>query len=359
MFKNLNLNRDGIENAIKFFCECNYKKFSINKEDKNNFIRYNIEYENNNLFLDIFFVKNGTTTIHINNGKNQSEKEKIAKYIINSDFCKIPNNNINNRIIVIKNIKIEDFEAIMKLLPSEKYFSAIISRNDSENSILIKLEGSLNEKVTLTYYKTKNKLMIQGRPLPLHSSIVSLFNELVDENNIAEYLSKSYNVDISNESIQEQYKAFLPKSHDKHTDKMKKSLLKSVYNLNLPKQKYTCTELLFEPLRVLEGHLRYVLQKDYNIVPSNDFGNLDMFSYDKATDEVNMTNAAINKISDSEKIEYFKEAYNFFREHRHKLFHWDITTINDNLVDTTEQIDDIIQVKNTIKEILQIIDKYY
>ena len=259
MYKNLMLNRDKIKTAIEFFCNCNYKEFDITEEEKPYFHRYNINFDGNNMFLDVFFNKNGTTTLQPTNGKYIDEKEKLAAYIMESDVCKMKNGNNHNRSLLFKNISLEDFEAIMKMIPHEDCFSAIIKRNDDENSIIIKLEGKWSDKITVTYYKTTQNVRMQGKPLAIFSTVSSLFNELIDIDNIVENLDSSYMMDISKESVEEQYVALLPKSHAKHSEKLKKSLLKAVYNLNLPQQEYTCTELAFEALRALEGHIKITL----------------------------------------------------------------------------------------------------
>lgn len=357
MYKNLILNRDKIRTAIELFCNCNYKDFNITEEEKPYFHRYNIDFDGNSMFLDLFFKKDGTTTIQTSNGKNIDEKEKLAAYIMESGICNMTSGNNHNRSLLFKNVSIDDFEAIMRMIPHEDCFSAIIKRNDNENSIIVQLEGVWSDKITVTYFKSTQNVRLQGKPLAIFSTVSSLFNELIDIDNIVETLDNSYMMDISKESIEEQYIALLPKSHAKHSEKLKKSLLKAVYNLNLPQQEYTCTELAFEALRALEGHIKLTLTSVFGIGPTSPYGHLSMFKYDDDTHTVSIVQPNESKISDPQKIEYYKKAYKYYREYRHKLFHWDFP--ENILMDGTEQIDDVEDVKNIIRDTLKIIDEFY
>lgn len=357
MFNDLMLNRKNIKQAIEFFCKCNYGQFDISETKNERYIRYNINFDSNNMFLDVFFNKKGGTTLQVNNGKNLEEKQKLAKYISESELCKQDIDTKLNRTIVFKKVSLDDFEAILKITLEDEYYSATICKCYNENSIIVKLEGCWSDKVTLTYFKTTSTVLLQGRPLALFSTISSLFNELIDINGMVDSLSTTYQIDISPESIEEQYVALLPNSHEKHSPKLKKSLLKSIYNLNLSQQRYTCTELVFEVLRALEGHIKLTLSTIYNVHPNNTNGTLNMFAYDNTTRLVSISDDATKKISDIEKIKYYKEAYKYYKEYRHKIFHWDFA--EDITLDSTEQLDDIEDAKNIIKDTLKLIDRFY
>ncbi len=357
MFRDLLLNRNNIKRAIEFFCKCNYKHFEISEVTYERFTRYNIDFDGNNMFLDVFFNKRGGTTLQTHNGKNLEEKQKLAKYISESDLCKCGIDSKLNRTMVFKKVLLEDFETVLKIIFEDEYYLATIFKCDNENNIIVKLEGCWEDKVTLTFYKTTNTVMLQGRPLALFSTISSLFNELIDIDNMVESLYGTYQIDISPESIEEQYIALLPNSHEKHPCKLKKSLLKSIYNLNVPKQPYTCTELVFEVLRALEGHIKLTLSTIYNVRVSNAYGSLYMFTYDDNTRMVSISSDVIKKISNTEKVEYYKEAYKYYKEYRHKIFHWDFP--EDIALDSTEQLEDIEDAKNIIRDTLKLIDKFY
>lgn len=358
-FKDLNLNRDKIEEAIKFYCKNNYSDFEIKKEDHTYYIRYNITYNcDNEIFLDVFYTKKGTTTIQTTNGKNTEEKAKIAKYISNSEICKIGENENINKSVLYKNISLDDFKTIIELIPKEQYFNAELNRKENTDSIIIKLEGKWNDKITLTYYKSTKNVRLQGKPLALFFSVSSLFNELLPCEDIISHLDEEYSMELSPALVEEQYKALLPNSHQNHSEKLKKSLLKSVYNLNVEQDNYnyTCTELVFEVLRALEGHIKITLFNHFGIHSTNQFGTLDMFSYNYDEDVVTMNPQSKNAINNDAIVSYYESAYMHLVKHRHRIFHWDNPT---NPIDTTEQLFNVNDAKEIIRDTLKVIDKYY
>ena len=355
MYKDLMLNRENILQAIDFFCSCNYKEYNIDEVKSPRYTRYNVEFDGNNMFIDVYYNKKGGTTLQTTNGKFREEKEKLAAFIANSDCCKIASNN-RNRTIVYKTISAYDFETIIKLICEEEYCSAVVNRNDYENSVIIKLEGKWSDKATVTYYKSTKTVMLQGRPLALFLAIDSTFNEFIKFDDIIESLDQSYQLDTSKESIEEQYIALLPKAHKFLTEKQEKSLKRAVYNLNLPPQEYTCTELVFEALRALEGHIKLTLLKDYQIKPNNN-GNLYIFRYDDEKNSVSIISPYDSKIADEDRLNYYKKAYKYLKVFRHKIFHWDYP--DDTQLDETEQIDDVNDAKTIIKDALKLIDEYY
>ena len=158
-------------------------------------------------------------------------------------------------------------------------------------------------------------------------------------------------------TVEEQFKLYLPNSHSKHSDKLKKSLLKAVYNLNVTSQEYTCTDLTFEVLRALEGHVKITLSNDYKVECPNKYGTLSMFHFDETTDTSTLSKSVKLLVNDAQKIVYYEKAYKHIVIYRHKIFHWDYPDAFG--VDETIQIDNIEDAKKIIIDILSLIDEYY
>lgn len=362
MYKELLLDNSKIEQAIKNFFKIDYNNIKVIPEDKPNksgFIetRYNVEFDNQKLFLTVFINSKGKTTLKVKEGKLQEIKLYLAEYI--KEHCKIDNNlAINNQSMLFKTIDFSDFEKTIKFINAEELCKEIRISKEDINEKIYKLKGSYNDIVTITFNKKTNNVRVQGIPLLLYNLCVSYMNELlsVDEvvNNLEENLGKS----VSSLSIEEQYKSYLPNSYNKHSEKLRKSLLKAVYNLNVTSQEYTCTELVFEVLRALEGHIKLTLYRDYQVTSSKQYGNLDMFNYDYNRERASIKKDVRNKIlSIKDRVEYYKKAYKHIVVYRHKYFHWDFP--NDFGNDETVQIDDVDVAKKLIKDTLKIIDEYY
>lgn len=287
-----------------------------------------------------------------------NRKRKIAEFIAIYPMCLMAGIDESNRSMLFKDISEEDFISIVEILKDDsENGSKILSEQSDSVRTLIKVEGRWSDKVTLTYTKSTKNVRVQGRPLLLYNEITSFLNELVDIDKVVEMLEDNFQQNVSKDSVEEQFRYYLPNSYDKHTDKLKKSLLKAVYNLNVTSQEYTCTELAFEVLRALEGHVKITLLKDYNVKSLSKHGTLTMFKFDEATDTITFKDPDRSIIGNISKIEYFERAYKSIVIYRHKIFHWDYP--NEFGIDETIQFENLDNVKQIIVDILRLIDEYY
>ncbi|NMA83186.1 MAG: hypothetical protein GX962_04905 [Epulopiscium sp.] len=361
MYRELLLDNTKIKQIIKDFFNKEYNNVQVeskNKPNNSGFIetRYNVEFDGKKLFLTIFINSKGKTTLKVKEGKLQDIKVELAEYI--KENCKIQVSKELNKSMVFKKINFSEFEKVLELIKEEEFCKEIKSIKENFKEVVYKLKGKYNDVVTITYNKNTHNIRIQGLPLLLYNLCVSYMNELIDVEEVIQNLEDNFNQNVSPSIIEEQFKYYLPYSSDKHTDKLKKSLLKSVYNLNVDSQEYTCTELVFEVLRALEGHVKITLSRDYDVTSSSVFGNLDMFTYDYENNKTIIktgTKSKILRIKD--RVEYYEKAYKHIVLYRHKYFHWDFPDAFGN--DGTVQIDNIDDAKNLIKDTLKIIDEYY
>lgn len=362
MYTNLLLDFRKIGQAVDIYFKDNYTKYSINtsereRKDKCKEITYNITYDNKKLFLTTFLKGNGRTSLKVKEGKEQEEKEKLAEFIANSSICKMADKSDSNRSMKFKKIDFINFKGTINLIKEEDLCVNIVKSKD-DDKLIYKLEGKYNDKIVITYYKTNNNLMIQGTPLTLYNLCLSYINELVDLDDVVDNLEDNYNQNVKKLTVEEQYKIYMPNSYNKHTDKLKKSLLKAVYNLNIDCQKYTCTDLVFEPLRALEGHIKLTLNRDYKVSSPNPYGNLSMFKYNHDNDVVTLLEPTRQKvISIKDRVLYYEKAYKHIVMYRHKYFHWDYP--DEFGQDETKQIDNVEDARQLIIDTLKLIDEYY
>jgi hypothetical protein len=353
MYKDLKLNRDAIHGALNQYASENYTNYKIQENKKNNLVTcYNFECDDKKFFLSFYFNNKGGTTIKIKEGEEQNEKEKIADYIKSNPSCLLADSKDNNRSISYKKIRFDDYNEIIDMIKTEcEHCNRVLKEEVNDKQRLYKFEGKWGDKVTVNYVISTKNVRIQGRPLLLFNEISSIFNELIDESQVVKNLEQNYGEVLEETEIDRDFKQYLPNSFDKHTDKLKKSLLKAVYNLHIDSQEYTCTELTFEVLRALEGHIKLTLLLDYKVRCPNRYGTLEMFTYKE------LLEPARSMIADSNKIAYYEKAYRYFVVHRHKIFHWDYPELAH--LDETIQYEDISEVHNIIKETLTLIDEYY
>lgn len=360
MFKELLLNIDNIEIVINDYFREKYSNYEVTlneKKSKTNNKVYDVKFDRRSLFLSVFINKQGKVTLKVKEGKEQEEKELLAKYIINSPKCKI-NEEIKSKNSSFKNIDFDDFENVISIIKEEEWCTSCSPTEDNKIKLSYRVVGRYRDGVTINYFKTTNKVTLQGLPLEVFNYTVSLFNELLEIDEVVNNMNEVCNENITVTTIEDKFKCIMSNSFGKHTDKLEKSLIKSVYNLEATCQNLTCTELIFEPLRALEGHIIITLSKDYGIVKPFK-SNLSMFTYNKDNDIVNFRNSADeDKVREkNNKVDYYKKAYKHIVKYRHRYFHWDW---NEELnQDLTLHLDDVEVTKGIILDTLKLIDEYY
>ena len=360
MFKNLILNRNEIEGVVQQYLDKNYNNATLKVEQKSEYqYRFQINAQSKKLFLDIYYNNKGGTTIQVNNGKEQNEKKKIADFIIKHPLCKMDESDKKNRSMMFKNITEEEFQTVLQIISEDENCATCEDTSEDEKRGISKLTGKWSDKITITYMKTTRNVRIQGRPLLIFNTAVSYFTELIDVDELVNNLEENLGQNIDKVTVEKQYKLFLPNSYDRHSDKLKKSLLKAVYNLNIKNANFTCTELAFEALRAIEGHIKITFGRDYMIGPPNRRGALSMFRFNEETGVCTLGESIRRLINNPLKVTYYEKAYKHLAIYRHKIFHWDYPDPDGFNVDETIHIEEISRVHQIIKDTLGIIDEYY
>lgn len=349
LYKGLNLNRNAITESIKRFFnlrgeECKVSDF----KDKGSIKRLDIQYADSSIFLDFYFLNNGSTTINPYSGKEKELKIEMVKFIIDDPTCSNGDVHSKNNWLVGEGITREDFGSVIELLSESIHCEKCEEFDQNDKVKRYKLVGKQGDSVTIQFFST-GTMMIQGRPLALFNEASVYLTELVDAESISKMFNDYYKINIDKKNIENQYLHYLPNSHDKHNKKMKKVLLQAVYNLNLDGEMYEYSTLIFPGLRVLEGHLKKILNAHSIFLQNNKFS---MFKVGENTTKYSLI--VDNVLSDSLK-NYFEDVYNFYNKHRHGLFHWNI----EDEIDTTRTIDTLIEAKALIRDTLSKIDEYY
>lgn len=360
MFKELLLNVNNIEIVINDYFREKYSNYEVTlneKKTKQNNNVYDVKFDGRELFLSVFINKQGKVTLKVKEGKEQEEKKLLATYIVNSPKCKIQGET-KSKNLSFKNIAFDDFKDVISIIEEEEWCTSCNPTEDNEIKLSYRVIGRYRDGLTINYFKTTNKVTLQGLPLEVFNYTTSFFNELLEIDEVVNTMNEVCNESIGVTTIEDKFKGIMPNSYGKHTDKLEKSLIKSVYNLEATCQELTCTELIFEPLRALEGHIIITLSKDCGVVKPYK-GNLSMFTYDEDNDIVSFRKSIDeDKVREkNNKVDYYKRAYRHIVRYRHRYFHWDW---NEELSqDVTLHLDDIGVAKGIILDTLKLIDEYY
>lgn len=249
----------------------------------------------------------------------------------------------------VEGIECIELEAIIDIVKenTENFRYETIKGEDGKTSFILL---NSKEKVFVIHYDT-GKTVVQGKALNLFNTFVSLITELLSIEDITLTLNKWYNIDIERTQIDLQVLEFLPNINNYHSDKFKASLHQAIFNLNFNGDMLDFTFLVHPALRALDGHLRYIMCK-YNVPIIDKF---DMFE-PHPNCGFKLKDLYKTNFGSPAKISYVTRAYNFYHEHRHKLFHWD-TPIGQ--VDTTVMINSKSEADRLLKDTLCLINEYY
>ncbi len=302
--------------------------------------------------MDFHYLVNGTTSIDKSSGGQSEVKDQIAEFILADPDCAVGDVNSGSKYYVAEGIDHSDFEGIMDILCDSQFYK---DHSKSAKTVfeLYQFTGHYGESLTIHYYLTKNKVLIQGRPLLLFTEAMSLIAELIELENIPHFFNENYKITISKKDVEQQFDLYFPYSHDKHPTKLKRVLHQAVYNLQIQGDMFAYTYLVFPALKSLEGHLKYTLNHYSITLEDNRFN---MFKFDETRKRYYLKAGYHSNIGDPTKIIYFENAYNFFNRNRHSLFHW----ADPNLpIDDTRDLENLGEVKVLITDTFNIIDEYY
>lgn len=316
-------------------------KSQISKE----FMRFIKENEEK---IDIRFEK----VVDKNDATYSVEVQKMAsKELVDCKQKEVKKS--SNSCFIAEGIKKEDLETAIELFIEDNQLNGKIKINnidmkDESSQYSIKVSA---DNCVIKHYNKTNKVMIQGKPNIIFSTISSYIIELVDTDKLPQIFNSYYNIDIKDEQVIELYNVYLPHIPNDINNKVKNHLLQSVYNLILQGEVYEAAYLIYPSLRVTEGIIKGFLIEN-NIGYDDKF---DMFIYDTKTRKYKLNKDSIKGVKKDNTISCIEELYTFFNNQRHSLFHWgDVEPI-----DTTREIKTINEAQILIKENLRHIDKYY
>lgn len=298
--------------------------------------------------IQIFFSK---VVAHSNNKYNDMADE-LAKAAL-TEGKGIPKIKKGDYWFTAERISRDDVSAIIELMKEEFLPNIVIGESTVAHGVLYTLLLDKKDKITIHHYDNE-KLMVQGKPKSLFSSIITYVTELVDIDEIPKIFNNTYNLNIDKENIKDEFRYYLPNAYAKLSPKMSKVLHQAVYNLNLNGDLFDGTFLAQPALRVLEGHLKAIVITR-QIVPDNHYikhKGFDVFEPNGAKYQLKID---CSGNATAEEINYLGRCYTFYHNNRHVLEHWDDPTapLDTTKVLTCELAHDLI------KRTLAVIDDYY
>lgn len=371
--KNVQLLRSRIIPAIQEYCiEKDFAEYYISelipKDQRRH--RINLELDGKTLHIDFFFNGNMTTTIQTGQGNYPEIQEDIENFILSDSsnlsiqFAEenrkfllpdVPDDK-KNAAFVYKRIPENLYCNFVEQIQTDDVFSKIVDYANDDCKEIKKIIGSELSEVTMTFFKNKNKLMLQGKPLLLLSKCATYMSEIADSDSSIEATNGYFSIQIERNEIEDEFKALLPNAHDKLVEKIKSSLLQALQNRRNVGGCYDPTFLVYPALRAIDGHLRYVfhqkgvpLSRNYNQFDPSDVAVTGFERVLQSAHEAKFSN-------DVNVIRCLNESYAYIHIHRNSLFHWDNPA---PIGPDTTRVLQPNEVEPMIMDIFGMIEKYY
>jgi hypothetical protein len=340
-YKSLNLRREEIDRYVQEFVNDNslvLRSIELQGNNKKRIVIGRVGIED--ATVDLFLNTNGTTTVQFKLGKNQTLGGNLAKHLyetINPDeFISVHYS--------LTGIYEKDIEPIFEELTGYKdengksEFSLIFEQNEAIRK-LIKIQSVVhNDTITVTHFKTTNKLTIQGRPLFCYRRIIYLMAELLNLAGLQTVLSRTEEntVEIVRIEVAKHYLKSQLSDAFEDLPNIIQSLLVSGCCVKLASPKLPeYSMLLFPDLRALEGVLRTELSRFGLYTDQEEYGFGAFFEIISGNAKLNENH--MTKIDNEGIVRPLENAYTFFRKHRHTLFHMSDFAEASRKIDTLEK----------------------
>ena len=333
-FKNLNLRLSDLDNCISEYCKEQNIRYEL-KNQSSSKKYYEISRSGQEpARLTVYLNNKGTTTLQHSQGKNPKLSLQVAEHIRNK-LCELEISSLNIGIggiaitlIVIIKERIEEVKASNDISIEEK---------DTNEVIRLTLESqTYKDRLTLTYYKKTQKLQIQGRPLSCYNEVAYALTTELDPETLSKILYKKDADDqniIRPEMAEELVKLKLPNAFDQ-LPKLIQDLLISSNCIKSASPKLPEYSLLtYAELRSLEGVIkRHLLKNGILQLPRNVGEIFELNSIKKA---VGLGESYKSSYSGN-KLNEILDAYSYYYQRRHSLFHIEYFTESTSTISTVE-----------------------
>lgn len=335
-YKDINLDRDCIRKTIEDFVLKNSRKLrALADRPGGPGLRIVIGGAGiDDSTVDVFFNKNGTSTLSYKIGRNQELGQAVADVLYET----IHPDGFSTINLGIKGIDRSDAAALIEELTRSVDAGIIVaSLVVSEQRQIWKLKSEKNsDELTVTQHGGTNTLQIQGRPLSCYRELSYLLTEVLELKALECILFKKEDnrseivcVQVAEVFLKEKFGdcfSNLPES-------TKRLLLASLcVRLASPPLPDYCM-LVYPELRSLEGAIRQRLAEKGLSHQEDSFGGF----FKKAGGQFLLKEQYQANVGDDKLEGVLNDSYTFFNKQRHGLFHMDENPIASRMISSIEQ----------------------
>lgn len=217
-----------------------------------------------------------------------------------------------NNWFTISNIQLINIENIIDSIKND---NPSINLKAEDDSMRRKFELSLEKNnLAITFFKTKNNLLIQGKMTILFQMVLSYLTETIGEQNIIQIFKDAYRKTIKQKEMEVEFNTILEKLPNDYPENNKCLIRQAIINIKYYVVSEDYSQYAFPALKALEGHLKYLFYKHGIMITKQGF---DMFNFNAG--KFVLKN---NVILDIKVVSYIENCYNCWHAQRHTLFHF-------------------------------------
>jgi hypothetical protein len=351
--KDLNLNREQLENYILAFAE--ERGLTIDSGQLSDPAKGKKRAEfgkagSDFAMVDLHLNNDGTTTIQWKLGKNQPLGKELADYL----KATIDPNEFEQVNLSLKGITAGDIQSIIEqICEASDIDCETLSENEQKLQVAI-CNKTHQDRLVITHHRNTRTLQIQGKPLSCYRRIVYLLSALLDIAGLEQVICRKDDgvAEIVRKEMAEDYlKKFFERSYDFLPALVKKLLVSGCCVKLAAPQLPDYSMLVYPDLRALEGVLKEeLIGYNMSVAEAKDgFGDF----FEKSQQGFALKQDFANAVSHLGMVKAFNDAYSFFNKHRHGLFHME------EYADGSRTVDTLDKAISLSKEAYRVIDGLY
>lgn len=276
--------------------------------------------------LNVYNIKDGTTTLQYKTGANQDLSLEIANLI--KDNCSIKEFKSNS--FYLKSIRDEDFETLIEFLGEENTIESD-SETDKKHRT-VKIKGHQGDTLTL-HRHSNGSFQAQGKPRLLFNDVICLLSDLMPFKDVIESQLSFYETNLTSGDIIGELEIKLPVSWGHIDDKIKIILSPSIAITKTDLQLDDYSFFAFPALRALEGIMKQFF-RDNDILINNKDG-FHEYILNRGLKTI-LTEKSKEKINCQKTQKAICDIYSFYSINRHSLFHVEGTIVNTKVLSYQE-----------------------
>jgi len=296
--------------------------------------------EGNISYVDFYFNKGGDVTIQPKVGPNPEFSAKVAQHVKDTLCCSAE---ALKKTASLPNFKEEDCATLIQFLREELGLTVAMSTHPLHLSYT--LSSDRDGKVTLNYYSSTKKLVVQGAACSLKFQVNNAIAEICPEvsDALILWMTDAYDVKMTKEDVERELSSLLPISFSHIQGKLIEILKPGIVYLrmSLPKGVNDYSSFVYPGFRALEGALKIVFQKQN---PATEFRCEPLSGrFDERGGRYILNGQYGPAFSDVTLVSAINEAYTFFKNNRHSVFHVDDSIETSRLIETKEKADELFR----------------